>query len=117
MLGGKKIHPAWAVPGGVRAPLSEEGRARIRAWLPEAYAPRKVALDLFKTILKKHEAETQIFGNFPSLFMGLVEPDGNWEHHGGKLRFVDAAAASSPTRSTPRITATTSAKRSRRSPI
>ena len=33
ILGGKKIHPAWAVPGGVRSPLTEEGRARIRAWL------------------------------------------------------------------------------------
>ena len=25
ILGGKKIHPAWAVPGGVRNPLIEEG--------------------------------------------------------------------------------------------
>ncbi|HTV76504.1 MAG TPA: nickel-dependent hydrogenase large subunit, partial [Candidatus Baltobacteraceae bacterium] len=24
-----------------------------------------------------------------SLFMGLVSPDGSWEHHGGKLRFID----------------------------
>ena len=35
----------------------------------------------------------QIFGNFPSLFMGLVEPDGTWEHHGGKLRFVDSSGS------------------------
>ena len=27
ILGGKKIHPAWAVPGGVRNPLTEGGRA------------------------------------------------------------------------------------------
>ncbi len=38
ILGGKKIHPAWAVPGGVRSALTEEGRAKIRAWLPEAFA-------------------------------------------------------------------------------
>jgi NAD-reducing hydrogenase large subunit len=25
-LGGKRIHPAWVVPGGVNAPLSEENR-------------------------------------------------------------------------------------------
>ena len=25
VLGGQKIHPAWAVPGGVRSPLTEEG--------------------------------------------------------------------------------------------
>jgi NAD-reducing hydrogenase large subunit len=93
ILGGKKIHPAWAVPGGVRSPLTEEGRGKIRAWLPEAFATTKLALDLFKKVLKSHEKETQIFGNFPSLFMGLVAPDGSWEHHGGKLRFTDSSGS------------------------
>ena len=93
ILGGKKIHPAWAVPGGVRSPLTEEGRVKIRAWLPEAFATTKLALDLFKKVLKSHEKETQIFGNFPSLFMGLVAPDGSWEHHGGKLRFTDSSGS------------------------
>jgi NAD-reducing hydrogenase large subunit len=46
---------------------------------------------LFKNLLKTHQREVQIFGNFPSLFMGLVEPDGTWEHHGGRLRFVDSS--------------------------
>jgi NAD-reducing hydrogenase large subunit len=93
ILGGKKIHPAWAVPGGVRNALSDEGRARIRAWLAEAYATSKVALDLFKKILESHKREIQIFGNFPSLFMGLVDAEGTWEHHGGKLRFVDSSGS------------------------
>jgi NAD-reducing hydrogenase large subunit len=90
ILGGKKIHPAWAVPGGVRSPLTKEGRERILAWMPEAFATARVALDLFKRTLQTHEKETLIFGNFPSLFMGLVTPDGSWEHHGGKLRFTDS---------------------------
>ena len=92
-LGGKRIHPAWGVPGGVRSPLTSEGRARIRAWLPEAYATSKLALDLFKKTLETHKREVQIFGNFSSLFMGLVDADGNWEHHGGKLRFVDSSGS------------------------
>src|SRR5215475_12096256 len=93
ILGGKKIHPAWAVPGGVRSPLTEEGRARIRAWLLEAYATTKIAFDLFKKTLDSHKREIQIYGNFQSLFMGLVEPDGTWEHHGGKLRFTDSSGS------------------------
>lgn len=93
ILGGKKVHPAWAVPGGVRAPLSPEGRDRIRAWLPEAYATTQVAFDLFQKTLESHRRELQIFGNFPSLFMGLVDADGTWEHHGGKLRFVDSSGS------------------------
>jgi NAD-reducing hydrogenase large subunit len=93
LLGGKKIHPAWAVPGGVRNPLTEAGRSHIRGKLPEAFTTARLALDLFKKLLKKHERETQIFGNFPSLFMGLVDAEGGWEHHGGKLRFVDSSGS------------------------
>jgi NAD-reducing hydrogenase large subunit len=93
VLGGQKIHPPWAVPGGVRSPLTEAGRAGIRAWLPEAYATTKTAFDLWKKVLETHKKELQTFGNFPSLFMGLVEPDGTWEHHGGKLRFTDSSGS------------------------
>jgi NAD-reducing hydrogenase large subunit len=90
VLGGRKIHPSWAVPGGVRGGLSEGGRAKIRGWLPEAYATAGGALDLFKKALESHKDEVVNFGNFPSLFMGLVAADGTWEHHGGRLRFTDS---------------------------
>jgi NAD-reducing hydrogenase large subunit len=92
-LGGRKIHPAWAVPGGVRDPLTSEAREHIRGRLPEAFATTQLALDLFKQALKTHQPETQIFGNFPSLFMGLVAADGTWEHIGGKLRFADSTGS------------------------
>ncbi len=93
VLGGKKIHPAWAVPGGVRSALTAEGRDKIRGWLPEAFATTQVAFDLWRQTMEKHQREIQIFGNFPSLFMGLVAPDGTWEHHGGKLRFIDSSGS------------------------
>jgi NAD-reducing hydrogenase large subunit len=93
ILGAKKVHPAWAVPGGVRSSLSAEGRAKIKAWLPEAFATTKVAFDLWKKTMETHQREIQIFGNFPSLFMGLVSEDGTWEHHGGKLRFSDSSGS------------------------
>jgi NAD-reducing hydrogenase large subunit len=93
ILGGKKIHPAWAVPGGVRSCLSGEGRDRIRRWIPEAYSTTQAALDLFKHTLKTHGREVQVFGNFSSLFMGLVTEDGSWEHHGGLLRFTDSSGS------------------------
>ena len=93
ILGDKKIHPMWAVPGGVRSALSAEGRAKIRAWLPEAYATTKVAFDLWQKTMETHQREIQIYGNFPSLFMGLVALDGTWEHHGGKLRFKDSSGS------------------------
>jgi NAD-reducing hydrogenase large subunit len=93
VLGSKKIHPAWAVPGGVRSPLTHEGAEKISAWLPEAFATTRVALDLFKQVLDTHQREVQLYGNFPSLFMGLVTPEGGWEHHGGCLRFTDSSGS------------------------
>ena len=89
-LGGKKIHPAWAVPGGVRAGLPAEARDRIRAGLPAAFEIALLAMRRFKQILPTLESEAQIFGNFPSLFLGLVGADGSWEHYDGILRITDA---------------------------
>lgn len=89
-LGGRKIHPAWAVPGGVRSNLSDTGKAEIRGQLPEAKSTILTTLERFKRLSKNLKQEAHIFGNFPSLFMGLVAPDGTWEHYDGHLRFVDS---------------------------
>ena len=90
-LGGQKIHPSWAVPGGVRSSLSAEAHSAIRNRAPEARATILDALGRFKRLLPRFEKEAHIFGNFPTLFMGLVGPDGSWEHYHGQLRFVDSA--------------------------
>ena len=47
-LGGKRIHPAWVVPGGVSEPLTEENRDEILAALPGALAIAERTLDWFK---------------------------------------------------------------------
>ena len=95
-------------------PLTEEGRARIRAWLPEASPrPRWPSTCSRRRSIDRYQDEVQIFGNFPSLFMGLVAPDGTWEHHGGKLRFVDSSGSIIADQLDPRNTTSTSAKRSK----
>ena len=97
MLGGKRIHPAWAVPGGVSEPLSEEKRLKILEMIPEARAKIDRTLSWFKDILENFRDEIRTFGNFPSMFMGLVsshpalEHNALLEHYDGKLRFVDAS--------------------------
>jgi NAD-reducing hydrogenase large subunit len=89
-LAGRKIHAAWVVPGGVDEPLTAAGRERIAKWLPEAKETIEKTLTWFKREMDRHQEEARTFGNFPSLFMGLVTPDGGLEHYDGKLRFVDA---------------------------
>jgi NAD-reducing hydrogenase large subunit len=90
-LGARKIHAAWTVPGGVRSPLSEEGRDWIRDRLPESFVTIETALSLFKQLLDDAlKTEVKVFGDFPSLFMSLVGKDGLWEHYDGTIRFTDS---------------------------
>src|SRR5262249_21606657 len=89
-LGGKKIHPAWSVPGGVRDGLRPASRDLLRGRIPEARAAAQEGLRRFEAVLDAHQEEVSTFGNFPGLFLGLVGPDGAWEHYDGRLRFVDA---------------------------
>lgn len=96
-LGGKRIHPAWVVPGGVSDPLDSKMRDEMLAAIPEARAIALRTLEWYKSILEQFRDEIRTFGNFPSLFMSLVsgqKPDGKdaqLEHYDGTLRFLDAA--------------------------
>ena len=90
-LAGRKIHSAWAVPGGVRTPMTAATAAWIRERLPEAQATVARALELYKALLDGPlQREQRSFGDFPSLFMGLVAPDGGWECIEGAIRFIDS---------------------------
>ncbi len=91
-LGNKKIHSScWSVPGGVNNALSLEGKIWIKERLAESFQTITMALDLFKRLLdQQFTQEVEIFGQFPSLFMALVGDQGQWEHYGGKIRFVDS---------------------------
>jgi len=89
-LGGKRIHPAWIVPGGVSEPLSVENRDAILRALPDALAIAERTLEWFKSIMEKFREEIATFGNFPTLFMGIVKRDNGITFYDGKLRIVDA---------------------------
>jgi NAD-reducing hydrogenase large subunit len=90
MLGGRKIHPAWSVPGGVRQPLAAEHRDEILARVPEQIESAQRALQVYKSRLRDFDEEVRTFGSFPTLFLSLVSADGAWEHYDGVLRMVDA---------------------------
>jgi NAD-reducing hydrogenase large subunit len=89
-LGGKRIHPAWVVPGGVNEPLTGAQRERILGALPELGRLIQRTLAWFKRRLETYSEEIRTFANFPSYFMGLVNAEGGLEHYDGALRVVDA---------------------------
>lgn len=89
-LGGKRIHPTWIVPGGVSHEIKEETKQEILSQIPEALEIAKTAVNYFTENLHKFKKEIDSFANFPSLFMGLVNKNGNLEHYDGFLKFVDS---------------------------
>ncbi len=93
LLGDRSVHPAWAVSGGVREPLSPEKRDWIAAGLPTAMTTARKALKLGNEALERMAEETRCYGNFPSLFMGLVGVNGDLEHYDGTLRMVDESGS------------------------
>jgi NAD-reducing hydrogenase large subunit len=93
ILGDKRIHSSWAVPGGGNRPLTSESRDRLKTWFPEVLEIITTTLQSFKQSLDRHQDEARLFGNFPTLFMGLVTPSGGLEHYEGRIRVMDAHGA------------------------
>jgi NAD-reducing hydrogenase large subunit len=83
LLGDKRVHPGWVVPGGVTEPLSQEKRDKILAMIPEAFANVGMALGAYKQI-------AGTFKHFPSNYMSLVNEDDSIEFTDGALRLIDS---------------------------
>jgi len=89
LLGKKRIHPGWVIPGGVTEPLDPAKRDEILALLPEAYANIALALTAYKRIADGFQQEIEVFANFPTNYMGLVNEDDSIEFTDGTLRLID----------------------------
>lgn len=93
LLGGKRVHPSWIVPGGVSEPLTEEKRDRILAMLPEAIGLAWTTYEWYAEEVERFKDEIESFANFPTLFMGLVSPRNTLAMYGGDLRVVASNGA------------------------
>ncbi|MGA2436033.1 MAG: Ni/Fe hydrogenase subunit alpha, partial [Bryobacteraceae bacterium] len=82
--------PSWTVPGGVNAPLEGAVRDRLLAELPNAKAIARRTLDFFKGVLDGFAEEIAHFGNWPTMYAGLVDSQGGMQIYDGRLRFLDA---------------------------
>ena len=93
LLGGKRIHPAWAVPGGVSRPLTEAHHTAIMTEIGPMRERILRTLEWYRSVCESFASEMKCFANFPSLFMGLVDEQGKLSLYDGRLRFVDATGA------------------------
>ena len=88
-LGGKKIHPSFAMPGGVNSPLSVKDRDGILEGMEEAYQTCGTAMGLIKDWNEQNLDEVKKFANFSSNYGGLVDRKGCPDMYEGDFRMVN----------------------------
>ncbi len=93
MLGGRKIHPTFGIPGGVSKAINEEERQQIEATAREEIEFGLFSLQLFKDIvLGNKEYLDMILSDaftMPTYYMGMVDANNKVNFYDGKIRVVD----------------------------
>lgn len=87
-LGGKKIHPSLAVPGGVNQSLSVARRDRLREEIDQIVLWSAGALDLCRRLIERDPRTLEEFATIDSAYVSLVREDGALDLYDGTLRAV-----------------------------
>jgi NAD-reducing hydrogenase large subunit len=87
-LGGRKIHPVFAVPGGVNKALTIEERDNILKGVDAAVDTLKVGLQIMKDWAAKNMEDINIFAVFPTGYFGLTTPENGLELYDGDIRLI-----------------------------
>ncbi len=88
-LGGRRIHPNFAVPGGVNRSLSVTDRDMLLRRIDENIATLQVGIEIMKGWAADHMEDINKFGVFPTGYFGLVTPQNSLELYDGEIRLID----------------------------
>ncbi|MBG0787424.1 MAG: Ni/Fe hydrogenase subunit alpha [Anaerolineaceae bacterium] len=88
-VGGRRIHPNFAVPGGVNRALTEEKRDHMREGLNQAIETTQIGIKLIKDWASANIEDIEKFAVFHTGYMGLVTPENGLELYDGNVRLVD----------------------------
>ncbi|MFN3699551.1 MAG: Ni/Fe hydrogenase subunit alpha, partial [Dictyoglomus sp.] len=89
LVAGRRIHPTFAVPGGVNSALTPTARDEIMKGIDEMIGYIKEGIKLAEDFIEKNKEECGKFASFPTGYLGLVKDDGSLELYDGKIRFMD----------------------------
>ena len=89
-LGERRVHPNFAVPGGVNRALAVADRDAILRDIDTMTGYAQEGLALMKDWMEKHAKEMETFASFPTGYMGMVADDNTLALYEGHLRMVDA---------------------------
>ncbi|HPH94810.1 MAG TPA: Ni/Fe hydrogenase subunit alpha [Anaerolineaceae bacterium] len=87
-LGGRRIHPVFAVPGGVNKALKPAERDYILSGVDTAIATIQVGLSIIKDWAARNMEDINKFGVFPTGYFGLVTPENGLELYDGNIRLL-----------------------------
>lgn len=90
-LGGRRVHPNFAVPGGVNKALLASERDAILAGLDDAIATTQVGIAIIKEWCEKNIEDVNKFAVFPTGYLGLVTPENGLELYEGDIRLINSA--------------------------
>ena len=88
-LGGRKIHPVFAVPGGVNKALKVEERDGILKGVDAAIETIKIGLKIMKDWAEKNAEDIDKFAVFQTGYLGLTTPENGLELYEGDIRLID----------------------------
>lgn len=89
LLGGRRIHPNFAVPGGVNKALSAADRDTILAGVDDAIATTQLGIKIIKEWAERNAEDINKFAVFPTGYFGLTTDDNALELYEGKIRLID----------------------------
>jgi NAD-reducing hydrogenase large subunit len=87
-LGGRRIHPVFAVPGGVNKALQASERDGILAGVDDAIATIQVGLELMGRWAEANMEDINKFAVFPTGYFGMVTPENGLELYDGQVRLI-----------------------------
>ena len=88
LVGGRRINPTFALPGGVNRELTKEARDSILKDFDEMIVITLTGLDIFKVWAEKNKEDIDKFAVFPTGYFGLVTPENSLELYQGDIRLV-----------------------------
>jgi NAD-reducing hydrogenase large subunit len=88
-VGGRRIHPNFAVPGGVNHALTAEKRDHMRAGLEKAQETTQIGIQIIKDWADANMEDIEKFAVFHTGYFGLVTPENALELYDGNIRLVD----------------------------
>ncbi len=93
MLGGRAVHPVFALPGGVSKGITEEERKEIEQVARDSVEFAKLSLKVFDDIVLKNKAYVDMIVSdtftHRTYYMGLVDEKNRVNFYDGQLRVVD----------------------------